>query len=168
MRPSNTGVPRDGFFAVAGLTLAVGASPLLVSGADHLDAPAAKADHRVDITDVYAFKSSAGHTTLVLNVDGFLTPADGKVAAYRSNALYELKVDRNQDGKADLAYRVRFSPATTNGDGTKTQAYVVRRDAGASANSNVWKGKVVAKGRTTPYKHAVRTAHVKHGGSVFA
>ena len=54
MRPSNTGVPRLGLLAVAGLTLAVGASPLLVSGADHLDAPAAKADHRVDITDVAA------------------------------------------------------------------------------------------------------------------
>ena len=150
------------------MALVVGASPLLASAADHLDAPAAKADHRVDITDVYAFKSSAGHTTLALDVDGFLTPADSKVAAYRTNSLYEIKVDRNQDGKADLAYRVRFSPATTNGDGTKTQAYVVRRDSGASANSNVWKGKVVAKGRTTPYKHAVRTAHVKHGGSVFA
>ena len=150
------------------MALVVGASPLLASAADHLDAPAAKADHRVDITDVYAFKSSAGHTTLVLDVDGFLTPADSKVAAYRTNSLYEIKVDRNQDGKADLAYRVRFSPATTNGDGTKTQAYVVRRDSGASANSNVWKGKVVAEGRTTPYKHAVRTAHVKHGGSVFA
>ena len=159
---------RAGIAAVAGMALVVGASPLLASAADHLDAPAAKADHRVDITDVYAFKSSAGHTTLALDVDGFLTPADSKTATYRANSLYELKVDRNQDGKADLAYRVRFSPATTNGDGTKTQAYVVRRDTGASANSNVWKGKVVAKGRTTPYKHAVRTAHVKHGGSVFA
>ena len=159
---------RAGLAAVAGMALVVGASPLLASAADHLDAPAAKADHRVDITDVYAFKAGAGHTTLVLNVDGLLTPADGKVAAYRKDALYELKIDRNQDGKADLAYRVRFSSAITNGDGSKTQAYVVRRATGARAASNTWTGKVVATGLTTPYKHGVKTAHVKGGGSVFA
>ncbi len=159
---------RVGLAAVAGMALVVGATPLLASAADHLDAPAAKADHRVDITDVYAFKAGAGHTTLVLNVDGLMTPADSKVASFRANALYELKVDRNQDGKADLAYRVRFSPASTNADGTRTQKYVVRRATGAMANSNVWNGKVVATGRTTPYKHGVRTAHVMHGGSVFA
>ena len=159
---------RAGLAAVAGMALVVGASPLLASAADHLDAPAAKADHRVDITDVYAFKAGAGHTTLVLNVDGLLTPADGKVAAYRKDALYELKIDRNQDGKADLAYRVRFSSAITNGDGSKTQAYVVRRATGAKAARNAWTGKVVATGLTTPYKHGVKTAHVKGGGSVFA
>ena len=47
---------RAGLAAVAGMALVVGASPLLASAADHLDAPAAKADHRVDITDVYAFR----------------------------------------------------------------------------------------------------------------
>jgi hypothetical protein len=159
---------RAGLAAVAGMALVVGVSPLLASAADHLDAPAAKADHRVDLTDVYAFKAGAGHTTLVFNVDGLMSPADSKTATYRANSLYEFKIDRDRDGKADLAYRVRFSPARANGDGTKTQAYVVRRDTGDSANANIWKGKVVAEGRTTPYKHAVRTAHVKHGGSVFA
>ena len=89
---------RAGLAAIAGMALVVGASPLLASAADHLDAPAAKADHRVDITDVYAFKAGATHTTLVLNVDGLMTPADSKVAAFRSGALYELKIDRNQDG----------------------------------------------------------------------
>ncbi len=143
-------------------------SPLLVSAADHLDAPAAKADHRVDITDVYAFKSGAANTTLVLNVDGLMTPADSKVAAFRPGSLYELKIDRNQDGTADLAYRVRFSAPTTNGDGTKTQKYVVRRETGAMAAANVWSGNVVATGRTTPYRHGLRTAHVNGGGMVFA
>ena len=159
---------RAGLAAIAGMAMVVGASPLLANAADHLDAPAAKADHRVDITDVYAFKAGAGHTTLVLNVDGLMTPADSKVAAFRPGALYEIKIDRNQDGTADLAYRVRFSPATTNADGTKTQKYVVRRETGAMAARNVWSGKKVAEGRTTPYQHGVRTAHVKHGGSVFA
>jgi hypothetical protein len=169
MRSSITPIAsRAGIAAVAGMALIVGASPLLTSASDHLDAPAAKADHRVDITDVYAFKAGAGHTTLVLNVDGLLTPADGKVASFRANSLYELKVDRNQDGRADLAYRVRFSSPITNGDGSKTQAYVVRRATGAAAARNVWSGKVVATGLTTPYKHGVKVAHVMGGGSAFA
>ncbi|MGZ8620315.1 MAG: DUF4331 family protein [Actinomycetota bacterium] len=159
---------RFGLVAVAGLTLAVGAFPLLVSGADHLDAPAAKADHRVDITDVYAFRTGADYTTLVLNVDGLLTPGESKKATFRSNAIYELKVDRNTDGKADLAYRVRFGAPSTNRDGTKTQRYVVRRATGDAATYNVWNGSVVATGRTTPYKHSVRTAAVAGGGSAFA
>jgi hypothetical protein len=161
-------VPRAGLAVAAGVALVVGASPLLVNASDHLDAPAAKADHRVDITDLYAFKSGAGHTTLVLNVDGLLTPADSKLAAFRSDALYEFKIDRNQDGKADLAYRVRFSPAIRNHDGSRTQAYIVKRATGDAATRNVWSGKSIASGLTTPYKHGVRTAHVMGGGSAFA
>ncbi|HEY3334521.1 MAG TPA: DUF4331 family protein [Candidatus Limnocylindrales bacterium] len=169
MRPSITpGFSRLGLLAVAGLTLAVGASPLLVSGADHLDAPAAKADHRVDITDVYAFRSGSSRTTLVLNVDGLMSPTDSKTATFRTNALYELKVDRNHDGKADIAYRVRFGAAQTKSDGTKVQAYVVRRATGSAAISNIWTGAIVAAGTTTPYRHSVRTASISGGGSAFA
>ena len=152
----------------AGLTLVVGASPLLVAASDHLDAPAAKADHRVDITDLYAFKSGGATTTLVLNVDGLLTPTDSKTAAFRSNALYEFKLDRDQNGVADLAYRVRFSAPTTLSDGTRSQRYIVRRATGAAAAANEWNGSIVAMGRTTPYKHSVQTTSVKGGGVAFA
>src|SRR3982751_980250 len=117
MRSSNhRRASRAGVAVVAGMALAVAASPL-ASAADHLDAPAAKADHRVDITDVYAFRSGASMTTLVLNVDGLMTPADSKAASFRPNALYELKLDRDGNGRADLAYRVRFSAPTRNSDG---------------------------------------------------
>jgi uncharacterized protein DUF4331 len=169
MRPSiRPRASRYGLLAAAGLTLAVGASPLLVSGADHLDAPAAKADHRVDITDVYAFRSTSSTTTLVLNVDGLMSPADSKTATFRSNALYELKLDRNQDGTADMAYRVRFGDPIRKSDGTRTQNYVVRRAVGSDAVANIWSGSVVATGRTTPYKHSARIAGIAGGGSAFA
>jgi hypothetical protein len=168
MRSITPRASRAGLVAVAGLTLAVGASPLLVSGADHLDAPAAKADHRIDITDIYAFRSSSSTTTLVLNVDGLMSPADSKTATFRSNALYELKLDRDQDGTADLAYRVRFGDPIRKSDGTRTQQYVVRRAAGKDAVANIWSGTVVASGRTTPYKHSARIAPVWGGGSAFA
>jgi hypothetical protein len=159
---------KAGIAAVTGLALAIGASPLLISASDHLDAPAAKADHRVDITDVYAFRAGAGSTALILNVDGLMTPADSKTATFRPSALYELKIDRDQNGVADLAYRIRFSPAVTNADGTKSQAYMVRRAVGTAAISNIWSGAVVAVGRTTPYKHRDRIASVAGGGVVFA
>jgi hypothetical protein len=150
-----------------GLSLAVGASPLLVAASDHLDAPAAKADHRVDITDLYAFRSSPTTTTLVLNVDPLLSPTDTRTAAFRPNALYEFKVDRNQDGVADLAYRIRFSAPTVLRDGTRSQTFIVRMATGLAASSNEWNGEIVATGSTTPYKHAVRTTSVAGGGRIF-
>jgi hypothetical protein len=169
MRPSTpTLARRASVLAIAGLTLAVGAAPLLVSGADHLDAPAAKADHRIDITDIYAFRSGSSSTTLVLNVDGLLSPADSETAAFRTNALYELKVDTTGDAVADIAYRVRFGSAWTNPDGTRTQAYVVRRAQGSSASKNQWSGAILARGLTTPYGAGARTTGLWGGGSAFA
>ena len=168
MRANNRTRATRVAFVTAGLALAVGASPLLVTASDHLDAPAAKADHRVDITDLYAFRSSSTMTTLVLNVDGLLTPTDTKTASFRPNALYEIKVDRNRDGVADLAYRVRFSAPTALADGTRSQTYIVRRATGAAAVSNVWNGTIVAMGRTTPYHHGVRIASMIGGGQAFA
>ncbi len=45
---------------------------------------------------------------------------------------------------------------------------MVRRMTGTNAAANVWNGDVVAVGRTTPYKHAVRTAPMNGGGAAFA
>ena len=63
-----------GLLGAAALVATIGAGPLLVAGADHLDAPTAKADPRIDITDIYAFASTGG-TSLVLNVNPLTSPA---------------------------------------------------------------------------------------------
>lgn len=169
MRPSiHSLTRRSSALVFVGLTFAVGASPLLVSGADHLDAPAAKADHRIDITDVYAFKATSSTTALVLNVDGLLSPTDARTATFRANALYETKIDTNLDGTADVAYRVRFGSPSTNADGTKHQSYIVRRAQGASAAKNQWSGAIMARGTTTAYGHNVRSIDLWRGGQVFA
>jgi hypothetical protein len=154
--------------AVAGMVAAVGVGPLIATGADHLDAPSAKADHRVDITDIYAFRTGPTGTALVLNVDGLMSPASTRSAAFRPNTLYELKIDTSGDGAADLAYRVRFGAPTTHGDGTRSQPYTVRRATGASARRNEWTGPVVATGLTTRYGRAARVSSVVGGGLVFA
>ena len=161
-------ITSAGLLVVAGAVAAVGVGPLFASGADHLDAPSAKADHRVDITDIYAFRTGPGATALVLNVDGLMSPATSKGAEFRRNTLYELKIDTSGDAAADIAYRVRFGAAVTHGNGTKTQPYTVRRATGAAARRNEWTGPVVATGFTTRYGRAPRTASVVGGGLAFA
>jgi hypothetical protein len=58
-----------GLLAVAGTVAAIGAGPLLVSGADHLDSPLVKIDARVDITDIYAWRTTPLTTTIAVNVN---------------------------------------------------------------------------------------------------
>jgi hypothetical protein len=156
-----------GLLAVAGAIAAVGSGPLLVGAADHLDAPTAKSDARIDITDIYAFRSTGG-TTLVLNVNPLKSPADTKGARFNSSALYQMKVDTNLNGFADIAYRVRFGNTRMTSDGAVTQSYIVKRATGAAARADTWTGAIVARGYTTAYGRTARIAPVVGGGKVFA
>src|ERR1700704_4499001 len=81
-----------GLIATPGTVAALGAGPAFVAGSDHLDAPTAKHDARIDITDLYAFKSGAG-TTLIMNVNPLTSPASSKTARFATNALYQVKID---------------------------------------------------------------------------
>jgi len=147
----------------------VGGGPLFTSAADHLDAPSAKADHRIDITDIYIFRAGSGNTRLIVNVDGLITPgAASRMAVFRPNALYEFKIDTTGDGAADLAYRVKFTNPSTLAGGAKVQGFVVKRALGADARGNSWTGRTVAIGRTTPAYRSVRTFPLIGGGRVFA
>jgi hypothetical protein len=156
-----------GILGAAGMAAVLIAGPLLVTGADHLDAPSAKADHRIDITDVYAFRSTASTTTLVLNVDGLMSPAASKAGVFRTSTLYELKIDTNGDAAADVAYRYRFGAPISVSGGRKVQDYQVRRATGSAANRHEWTGAIVAVGRTTPYGYSNRIATVVGGGQSF-
>lgn len=163
IRKAATGL---GLLAVAGTIAAIGSGPLLVGAADHLDAPTAKSDARIDITDIYAFKSTGG-TTLVLNVNPLKSPADTKAARFNSSALYQMKIDTNLNGFADIAYRVRFGNTRMLGDGAVVQSYIVKRATGAAARANVWTGTIVARGYTTAYGRTPRIASVAGGGKIF-
>src|SRR5258706_3964220 len=66
-----------GILGIVSVISAIGAGPLLVGAADHLDAPTAKSNHQIDITDLYAFKSAA-RTTLIMNVNPLTSPANSK------------------------------------------------------------------------------------------
>src|SRR6476661_11140376 len=71
-------------------------------------------DARLDFTDLYAFPKpgDAGKSILIMNVHpsaGENPPGDTMTETFASEAMYELKIDTDGDGVADIAYRVRFS-----------------------------------------------------------
>lgn len=168
MKPNRRAATSIGLLAIAGVVATMGASSLFVSAADHLDAPTTKHDPRIDITDLYAFKS-AGGTTLILNVNPLTSPADSKTTRFSTTAIYQFNIDRNLNGLADLAYRVKFSNTRTQSNGKVIQHYTIKRSTGAAARTNAWIGTTVGSGETTTYqRHALRIGHISGGGKSFA
>jgi hypothetical protein len=73
-----------------------------------------RGDARLDFTDLYAFPKpgDAGKSILIMNVHpsaGENPPGTTTTEPFAPEALYELKMDTNGDGVADIAYRARFS-----------------------------------------------------------
>ncbi|HJP89381.1 MAG TPA: DUF4331 family protein [Candidatus Limnocylindrales bacterium] len=128
--------------AAAALTLAVGGAPLLVSGADHLDAPALGgltnmsgdfAPHSEhgdrDINDVYVFQgSNASRTVLAMTTNPAINLFGG---SFGTNVRYVINVDRNGNNLVDLAYVFTFGAA----QGDNGQPYSVTRYTGYNATS---------------------------------
>jgi hypothetical protein len=156
-----------GLIATAAAIATLGTSSLLANAADHLDAPTAKADGRVDITDIYAFKSSGG-TTPVMNVNPLTSPADTKSARFRTNTLYEFKIDTNGDAWADVAYRIRFFATREASNGATVQTYVIKRATGSDARVNRWNGRIIDTGRTSAYGGSTLVSRITGGGKSFA
>jgi hypothetical protein len=103
-------------------------------------------DARLDFTDLYAFPKpgDAGKSILIMNVH----PSAGEnpqgatmIEPFAPEALYELKIDTDGDGVADIAYRVRFS-AFERGIQTAT----VHRVDGPQAAGTTDGGRVIVKG----------------------
>ena len=167
MRPSNT-ARRAGLLAITGVIAAIGAGPSLVGAADHLDGPLVTTDHRVDITDLYAWRSTSTGTAIALNVNPLTSPADSKAARFRQAAMYEIKIDTNGDARADVAYRVKFDRLKTFSDGTNTQRFRIKRATGAAARRTEWTGANIATGHTSRYGHSSSIASINGGGHAFA
>ncbi len=128
--------------AAAALTLALGGAPLLVTGADHLDAPALGgltnaagdiAPHSEhgdrDINDVYVFQGSdASRTVLAMTTNPAINLFGG---SFGTNVRYVINVDNDGDARPDKAYVWRFGAA----DGNGAQVYTVTRYSGGNAKS---------------------------------
>src|SRR5258706_14460689 len=71
-------------------------------------------DARLDFTDLYAFPKpgDTGKSILIMNVHpsaGENHPGATTTEPFAPEPLYELKIDTDGDGDADIAYRMRFS-----------------------------------------------------------
>src|ERR1700691_206623 len=88
------------------------APPARLLASSHREAPITALDQKADITDWYAFvdPNQPDHVVLIMNVDPFLEPSNGpNYFPFDPNVLYEMKVDWNHDGKADITFQFRFT-----------------------------------------------------------
>jgi hypothetical protein len=152
-RPS---LRTGGLLAAAGLILAIGGAPLLVSGADHLDAPAlghTSSGSSVDllsthgdrdINDVYVFNNAAKTRTVfaMTTNPAVNVPTVDAMANFGTNVRYVINVDRTGDAVQDLAFVWRFGTAGANG-----QNYTVSRYSGVNART-LAHGVQIGSGRT--------------------
>jgi hypothetical protein len=101
--------------AVALLTALLLSVPTGLFASSHREAPITALDRAADVTDVYAFRSygpsaTTPKVTMILDVDPLLEPGNGPTFfPFDHNILYQLKVDNDQDGIADVTFEVRFS-----------------------------------------------------------
>ncbi|MCX6047257.1 MAG: DUF4331 family protein [Chloroflexi bacterium] len=122
---------------------------------DHLDAPDLKPpnmDASIDICDIYAFQKpgDANKSILVLNVNPVApTFAD----SFAAEAVYEFKVDTNDDAVAEIAYRFTFS-AKEQGMQTAT----VRHICGTQANGAGNEGEILFKDVPVTFDEAITVA----------
>ena len=116
-----------GLLAVAAIA-ALATMPAL--SADHLDAPTAKKDGRVDINDVYVFHPGSpqdrSKTVLAMTVN----PAAGVISGttFRAGANYEFLIDKDGDAKAEGIVRVQFDAPSGGVQGYKV--HVIRGNEG--------------------------------------
>jgi hypothetical protein len=96
------------------VTIAAALSAMYASAANHREAPITALDHKADITDVYAFRSYGGSSTvprvtLIMGVDPLLEPANGpNYFPFDPDILYEIKIDNNHDAVEDIVFQLRF------------------------------------------------------------
>ncbi len=112
----------------------------------HFDSPTSLEDPRIDPTDFFVFSSSDGQSTVfVLNVN----PDAGRnvAAEFRSEALYEIKIDTNGDLTEDISFRFSFEESVGSGQ----QVQVIRAtgaEASAMAIDETVPGEIVGSGST--------------------
>jgi hypothetical protein len=154
-----------------------GPGPSAAGASSHREAPLISEDPSADNTDLYAFRSPDKPNTLTI-VSNFIPgedPAAGpNYYTFSPSARYDVYVDRNGDGRADVSYYFQFK--RRNGPfflGDTAQPYTVTRVAGG-------KSQIVARGvtppdnigpRSTPNYHALAQKAVTalaSGGQVFA
>jgi hypothetical protein len=165
--------------AVGALALAVvfGPVPASVFASSHREAPLISEDPSADNTDLYAFRSPDKPDTLTV-VSNYIPgedPAAGpNYYTFSPTARYNIYVDRNGDGKADVTYRFQFKRKTGPFFlGDTQQPYTVTKIANGKAQVivNATTPPDNIGPRSTPKYHTLAMKGVTAlpgGGEVFA
>jgi len=93
--------------------------PSAAKASSHSEAPLISQDPRADNTDLYAFVSpdDTSTVTIIANYIPLEAPASGpNFYSFDDSALYQIGIDQNGDGNADIGYQFRFNTQTRNGD----------------------------------------------------
>ena len=124
-----------------------GRGPSNAKASSHREAPLISEDPSADNTDLYAFRSPDNPNTLTI-VSNFIPgedPAAGpNYYTFSPTARYDIYVDRNGDGKADVSYYFRFK--RNNGPfflGDTVQPYTVTRVLGHGKETDTFRGKMI-------------------------
>ena len=104
-----------GLGAVVAVLAAIGISRW-VAASDHRDSALLTADRAADIADVYAFRSPANSSSLVLalTVSGLIPPAEASTTFFDPNVLYQWKIDNNGDAVEDLVIQAYVTGTGAN------------------------------------------------------
>ena len=104
----------------AAAVLGTGVAAKQLIGSDHQQTALTELNPRLDITDVWAFPGSTdGRIVLAATVASPIVGDQG--AKFDPNALYELHIDNNQDGKQDLVLQFLFDDMS---DGTQVVSLI--------------------------------------------
>lgn len=94
------------------VVLLVSVTSVYLIAADHVDAPAVNGTGS-DITDVYAFQSTApgssANMVFAVNVRGFIAPGSATAnASFDEEVMIEINIDNNGDNSEDLVIQATF------------------------------------------------------------
>jgi hypothetical protein len=81
----------------------------------HREAPSILKDPLADNTDTYAFVTPNNTVTIITNYVPVQAPAGGpNFYEFGDDVTYQINIDNNGDGKADVTYQFRFENKITN------------------------------------------------------
>src|SRR5947209_16839922 len=92
-------------------SLAMVGGPPAARASSHAEAPMIAEDPEADNTDLYAFRSPEDPSKVVVIASYIPLEEPGSGPNFKhfsDSVLYEIKVDRNNDGHEDLAFQFRF------------------------------------------------------------
>lgn len=160
-----------------------GQGPDAGQASSHREAPAISEDPTADLTDVYAFRSldRSGSLTIIANWIPAEDPAAGPMYyTFSTGARYNIKIDRNGDGRPEIVYRFRFGKSNpvaflrdtvqryTVTKVTRGASRIIAR--GVTPPNNVGPRFLKTYFGTTDYRSvaASRVKKLRSGGRVFA